>query len=212
MSLWHILEHIISTIFPLRKESQYFSGWRTSDYRKRLPPPIQNQNSITALFSYKHKDVRTLIRSIKKEKVATIRDPLAELLADEILATYTDSAITTKTPVYIIPIPLSQKRLRERGFNQSGWIAQKIADNLGKGFVYAPYMLRKIRETKKQALLRRNDRLVNPAGSFRAQNVPTGAHIILIDDVATTGATVNEAKKVLRLAGAKKIEVFCIAH
>ena len=80
MSFWHNIEHITSLIFPLRKESVYFKNWSVSIYRQNLPPCIQNPAHTTALFSYKHKDVRTLIRSIKKEKAVFIRDPLAEML------------------------------------------------------------------------------------------------------------------------------------
>ncbi len=212
MSIRNIIEHLASVLFPLRRESAYFRDWHTKDFKNKLSSSPDYNESTIALFSYKDPIVRTLIRSLKKEKVANIRDPLAELLAEEILATYADTAISVETPTYIVPIPLHKKRLRERGFNQSAWLGKKIADNLGDSFVYAPHLLRKVRETKKQALLRRSERLKNPSGSFSAGRVPAGAHIILVDDVVTTGATVSEAKRVLRSAGAKKISVVCVAH
>lgn len=116
----------------------------------------------------------------------------------------------------IIPIPLSRKRYRERGFNQSELISQSIIDNdKEKCFELLTNVLTKPKETQHQAHIEnRSYRMQNMVGSFVVKNpeLIKDRNIILIDDVVTTGATLTEAKKMLKEAGAKKIIAFTIAH
>ena len=212
MNFAQILDFVFSFFFPHREESLFFKKWNVSHYQKKLRPSFSTKPTIHALFSYKDPLVRKLIRSIKKEKAVYIGNAVAELFYDEVLSLFEDSAFDMDKKIFIVPIPISKKRFRERGFNQSAWISKILSQKLGPPFVYAPYLLRKIKDTKKQALLHRRDRLRNPIGSFQAGNVVKGSLVILLDDVITTGATVAEAKKVLRKAGIKRIEIFCIAH
>jgi ComF family protein len=212
MNISFYIDKILSLCFPPQKQSRYFLHWSPADYRTQIQSALSINTSIHALFQYKDPIARMLIRSIKKEKILSIRDALASLMAEEIMGMYAETYAFNNNPVYIVPIPLSHRRLQERGFNQSGFLAQKVAHILGPSFVYSPYLLHKIKETKKQALLHRRDRLTNPIGSFKASNVPIGAHIILIDDVVTTGATTGEARKMLLQAGAHEVTVYCVAH
>ncbi len=206
------IDKLLSFCFPLKAESAYFIQWDVSTYRAKLTPSASLGTRTYSLFSYKDKNVRKLIHSLKKEKVLSIRDAIASLMAEEIIGIFADEYIFETTPIYLVPIPLSKKRLRERGFNQSAWIASKVAEIAGEGFAYKPQLLSKIKETKKQSRLHRNERLSNPLGSFRASGVPKGARIIIIDDVFTTGATTLEARKMLMQAGARSVDVFCVAH
>jgi ComF family protein len=103
----------------------------------------------------------------------------------------------------LIPIPLSKKRLRWRGFNQ----AEIIARALGEAFAYPlNFALHRKNRTAPQASLNESDRATNIQGSFvwTGPNL-SGQTIILIDDVVTTGATLNEAAKILRAAGAGQV-------
>ncbi len=112
---------------------------------------------------------------------------------------------------YIIPIPLSLARLREREFNQAQIIAADIS-----GALKIPLLnnaLTRGRHSKPQAELSRQERLTNLKGAFaiRREEELNGKDILLIDDVLTTGATASEAARVLKEAGANSVSVFTAA-
>jgi len=212
MSINSFLHFISLLIFPITKNSSFFEKWKIEDYKKLLPPAkITDKNSMS-LFSYKNVLTKKLIHSIKKEKVYFIGEAISELMSEEILSLFENSAFISEEEMFVVPIPIGRKRMQERGFNQSAWIAKMVCDRLGEKFKYSPFLLKKIKDTKKQALLHRTERLQNPRGSFRAYNVPKKSTIFLVDDVITTGATTNEAKKELLHAGAKKVIVISIAR
>jgi ComF family protein len=101
---------------------------------------------------------------------------------------------------YIVPVPLSTQRQNWRGFNQSKILAQKLNWQVKE-------FLQKSKHTTAQARLHRSDRLKNPGESFslvKNANVK-GKTIILVDDVYTTGATLQECAKVLKQNGAGKV-------
>ncbi len=114
----------------------------------------------------------------------------------------------------LVPIPSSKKRRSERGFNQAELIARKIFEyDEGKNFSCDTSLLFKIKDTPHQSELKnRAERLKNLIGAFSASGKCSGKNIILIDDVITTGTTMNEAAKVLKKSGAKKVLGFSIAH
>ncbi|MBI5135063.1 ComF family protein [Candidatus Uhrbacteria bacterium] len=106
----------------------------------------------------------------------------------------------------VVAIPLSPRRLLERGFNQAGIIAQTIAAQ--RGWTYVPDLLERVRNTSAQATLEHHARPANIAGAFR---VPLSSSdlipskILLVDDVWTTGSTMEEATRVLKEAGVKEV-------
>jgi len=108
-------------------------------------------------------------------------------------------------------VPLYNNRLRERGFNQSKVLAAGISRELE-----IPVMdcLDKIKNTKHQSELDRSDRLSNLTGAFRVRDPQdiTGKIILLIDDVMTTGSTLNECARVLLDDGAKEVRCFTLAR
>jgi ComF family protein len=105
----------------------------------------------------------------------------------------------------LVPVPLAAARTRQRGYNQSALIARAL------GLRWRIPMWEKAvvrtRETSSQTRLTPEERLDNVAGSFRVpgegRDALRGAHIILVDDVVTTGATLNTCAKVLYDAGAR---------
>lgn len=112
----------------------------------------------------------------------------------------------------VIPVPLHVRRQRERGYNQAELFARGIAKNMGKPMV-ADILIR-TRETKAQAELSREERLVNIAGAFlcRVDGGIEGASVLLIDDVCTTTATLEQAALALREAGAREVSALTLAH
>jgi ComF family protein len=110
----------------------------------------------------------------------------------------------------VVPVPLTPKGLRQRGFNQSLLIAKIIAKK-----IEAPLFmdtLLKVKETPPQIGLSARDRQSNLKKAFKVTGDLKDKSILLIDDVVTTGATVTECSKVLLKAGAKKISVVTLAR
>jgi ComF family protein len=106
---------------------------------------------------------------------------------------------------FIIPVPLHKTKLRERGFNQSLHLANRIA--VFSKIPVESNILKRIRYTKSQSKLSAADREKNVERAFAVTDVEKllGKKIILVDDVLTTGSTVRECAKVLRQAGVSKI-------
>jgi ComF family protein len=112
----------------------------------------------------------------------------------------------------VVPVPLHPSRMRGRGYNQS----QLIADHLGNMFNVSvvPKVLIRTRATESQTRLNKEQRRKNVAGAFRVQfpDLITGHRILLVDDVVTTGATLNECAKTLRKAGALDVYAAAAVH
>lgn len=111
-----------------------------------------------------------------------------------------------------MPVPLHINKLRQRQFNQAQLLAKVFAKEFAKKL--KGNLLIKIKSGAAQVNLSRRERLENVRGSFRVKNSSSikDKHILLIDDVVTTGATVNECAKVLSGAGARRIDVFALAR
>jgi ComF family protein len=114
----------------------------------------------------------------------------------------------------IIPVPLHRRRLRERRFNQSALLAQEIAKAIGQNYI--PDALLRIRHTLPQKGLKAKERDKNVRGAF-VVNDSHHSHlrdknILLIDDVFTTGSTLNECARVLKAAKAASVSVLTIAR
>lgn len=122
-----------------------------------------------------------------------------------------DGAMGPESPDCIVPVPLYPRRLAWRGFNQSLLLAGGLAGVLGRPVV--PGALARIRDTTPQSQLPGPKRLANIQGAFAASPVlVAGKHVLLIDDVMTTGATVDTAVRALRLAGAVRVDVAVVAR
>ena len=105
----------------------------------------------------------------------------------------------------LVPIPLASARKRERGYNQSALIAAGLSERW-RIPVWENLVMRS-RETRSQTRLTPEQRLGNVAGSFqidaRSSEVVLGTHVVIVDDVVTTAATLNECAKVLYDVGAR---------
>lgn len=111
----------------------------------------------------------------------------------------------------VVPMPLHPSRLVERGFNQSHEIARVVSRLLDLRL--ASQGLRRVRRTAPQVGLSRRERAGNLSGAFAADsNIVAGKHIVLIDDVVTTGSTATEAVSTLWAASAQSVEVWAVAR
>lgn len=111
----------------------------------------------------------------------------------------------------VVPVPLHPRRLRERGFNQSLLIARELARAAGLELSYD--RLKRERDTGQQVGLKAAERKENVKGAFRLEGAEffRNRRALLVDDVMTTGATLNECAKLLSLAGAE-VEAITVAR
>jgi ComF family protein len=110
----------------------------------------------------------------------------------------------------IVPMPLAPGRLAERGFNQALEIARPVARRTGIPLL--PHACRKVVETAPQAALPWIERAKNVRRAFVCDAGLRGKRIAVVDDVLTTGATLNELARVLRKAGAREISGWVVAR
>lgn len=112
----------------------------------------------------------------------------------------------------IVPVPLHKTRLKERGFNQSLFLAKGLAKTYNLPIDYLN--LKRIRATDHQINLKGKERIINVKDAFATEDKAAfkDKNILLIDDVYTTGATVGECSRVLKKAGAKNVDVLTLAR
>lgn len=112
----------------------------------------------------------------------------------------------------IIPVPISNKRKKTRGYNQSELIASKLAKKI-ESLEYKPKILYKIKDTLPQSTLDKEKRIENIKGAYYIKNelILKKKKVLLIDDIFTTGNTVDECSRVLKQSGAKEIGIFTLA-
>ncbi len=143
------------------------------------------------------------ILKLKYGRKTFVADVLGPLLAD-----FTESRFTLKEPFITMPVPLHKKRLRERGFNQSMLLAKQVATHLNGRL--DPFALVRVKATIPQTKLSKEARRRNVRKAFDLKHTDRvrGKNILLVDDVSTTGNTLNECAGVLVAGGAKA--VFCV--
>lgn len=159
-----------------------------------------------ALFHYQP-PVSDLIAQLKFYHKLIYAKLFGLLLANYLHHVYQDDL---SFPSRIIPMPLHKTRLQLRGFNQALEIARPLAKKLQIPLDYK--LCQRIQPTSSQSSLTNvQHRIMNVKNAFTAENIPSG-HVLIIDDVITTGSTVNELSKVLRRQGASRVDVACCAR
>ena len=159
-------------------------------------------------LDYQNLIVEKLIKNFKYRYLTNLSDILAQILTEQA------KKINLPANTIITNIPLHPRRYRERGFDQTKLLAEKLANSLG--LPYQP-LLKRIKKTRAQAKLTKVERQQNVHSAFAlnknfVQLSPTETPtILLIDDVATTGATLSEAARVLKDAGFTKIVCLVLA-
>jgi len=153
-----------------------------------------------------------LIKGFKYSKQLLNGEALAELLALSLLYNFSSAELSKVD--YLIPVPLYKKKHRQRGFNQAQLIAQLLAKKFSIPLLNKA--VERVKHTNVQEGLSVKKRKRNLHNAFSVNKEESqklaGRHIVIIDDVVTTGATVNSLSQVLLEAGVKHIDVWCICR
>lgn len=167
-------------------------------------------DGFTASVSYHDKNTQTIITAFKYRNHRALAKPLAAIMRQSF------SEVTAPKNALLLPLPLAPKRFRERGYNQAALLAREL--NALSGIPVDDSLLIKIKHTPQQAKAKsrearfeqiKNAFTVRPAESA---SLIAGKRIILIDDVTTSGATLNEAARVLKESGARSVWGWVFAH
>lgn len=179
-------------------------------------------------------ELRKAVIQIKKRSAEPLRKALGQLLAHQILADHVPSSpaspeltskelvdwrckelgrrrTETKSPM-ILPVPNHWKRRFTRSADTAGSLAHALAD--ATHWPVNTGIIRRIRKTSKQGMLAWSERVGNVRGAFEiaAAKSLSGGHVIVVDDVFTSGATSAEVSRVLRKAGASRVDVAVVAR
>ena len=157
-------------------------------------------DGVSAVFAYRF-PLDALIQALKYGGNLAVAGVLGQTLAQAVAAERVDA---------IVPMPLSVQRLRERGFNQAHEIARSVAR--ATGIPVAADACRRVIDTAAQAMLPWKERARNVRGAFVCDADLSGRSVAVVDDVMTTGATLDELAKNLKRAGAAEVRGWVVAR
>jgi len=171
---------------------------------EELPPDLD----LLRAFAYFGGPLREAIHQFKYGGVAVLAGPLGQMMA----CAWPDLAPDGQEQVdVIVPVPLHPRRERERGYNQAALLAREFGPRLGCPVVEDALL--RPRETLPQVNLGTRERRANVHGAFRcADSRLRGSRVLIIDDVFTTGATLEAAASALRLGGASAVLGYTLAR
>lgn len=195
------IEPVITSLCPLcGKISQ--NGKICSECRKSSGFVLKG---IISAAVYSDGPMKEVIHHLKYSGLTDLSEVVGEIIVQKL------SSIEMIRNAVIVPVPLNKKRQAERGFNQSELIARYVAKSIG---ISGANALGRTRDTTPQAELKRANRLTNLSNCFQIadREFVAGKLVLLLDDVATTGTTLNECAKVLIASGAKEVWGVVAAH
>ncbi len=204
-----LLTSLLDLIFPPKDLEKEIRTMRAEDLATLLSP--QERNGVRILFSYKKPIVRHMIWRLKYKHDQHVASLFGEMVHEYVLEYCAERKMFNESRLCIIPLPLTKKRERERGYNQIH-VVTDVLESYGH-YEIRKDILKKVRHTKPQTEIRKKEeRRNNVRGVFATTervseflNTP----IIILDDVVTTGSTLHEARKTLTAAGVKN--VWCLA-
>ena len=164
-------------------------------------PPVYD--SVLAPLAYDN-PVNEMLCALKYRQHLSFARPIAGIMVDAVVTQ------RQKRPDMLCAVPMTSRALRKRGLNQSIFIARFISRGLGIPLCAA--LLKKIRHTDQQSALSAENRQSNLDNAFACRRRLDGRHVALIDDILTTGATANEISKILKAAGAVRVDLWACAR
>ena len=198
--------HFLNILFPPRHGGRGWQEISSSELQTHIRlRAVPNIPDTYALFPYREPVIRELVWSLKYHNARGVADLFGETAS--VLAPLTRNEL-----VLFVPIPLSSKRYRERGYNQAHLLAQALTRNLTNTEVRDALI--RTKDNEHQAHLKKDERERNVRGVFAVHEPEKikDATVFLLDDVITTGATMREARQTLLRAGARNVICIAITH
>lgn len=161
-------------------------------------------DALVSPYHYANPALRRLIKEFKYRGSPEIGNIIVNLTSASAQSLFT---LFPKEAV-VVPLPLHRSRERQRGFNQAATIGKALADALD---LHMSPLLVRVRRTEEQARLSTAERMENCRRAFSAPREIAG-HVVLVDDVVTSGATMSAAAEAIKRAGALSVTGFALAH
>lgn len=204
-------------LFPKSSKVIILEALSSSQLSNILPRSDEADGDIIALFDYGHLLTKEVVWQIKYVGNKNLVEKVGVIVYDTLIDELNERNIFEKLEtVILMPVPISDKRRFERGWNQSELLASAIKScDKAMQFKYLPRQLAKMVHSESQTKTgSRAERLANLKNTMEVLNPETvrGRLVVLVDDVTTTGATFAEGRRALRFAGAKKIICIALAH
>ena len=202
---------LLDFLFPPRADELVLRSVSDDEFLALMAPRLvpETRPGTVALFSFNDARVRSAIHEAKyhgnERAFRLLGSALSDYLRDA------DDVGRSTSYIHLVPVPLGKERFKERGFNQAEEVAKRAVRELG--IKIETDLLVRTRETVSQISLAREKREENLRGAFHAMRRADPTYIyIVLDDVITTGATLQSAIDALREAGAKNIIPLALAH
>ena len=192
-------------LLPWRNRTDFCVGCGLLTYKCICKEVGFHFDQIFVSFSYEQLMAKLIVNFKNKHKFV-IGSVLTEFLIDYILDCYGANDL----PEVIIPVPLSAKKLSERGFNHIVFMARIMAKKLAIALDFAA--IKKMQHTAAQINLVKARRKLNLRNAFRFKKRLSCQHIVILDDVVTTGTTVNTIAKLCRENRVKQIDVWALCR
>ena len=211
---------LLDFLFPPRTDEALLRGIRDDEFLAFTKPQLapETRPGTAVLLPFNEPAVRAAIHEAKYQGSERAFSLLALVLADYLR----DADLMAKRGLVMVPVPLGKKRLKERGYNQAEEVARRAFRSFSAGEPrpsLEPDLLERVRETGSQVTLPRHKREENMRGAFSA--TPrlrrtsaadfANATFVILDDVLTTGATLQAAIDALRAAGVGSDHILPIA-
>ena len=167
---------------------------------------VEVERATSFIYYRKGSPYNELIHKLKYRNAPEVGTRLATMAADEILPSGFFDGITL-----IVPLPLSKKKLRKRGYNQCDYIARGISEKTG--IPVATDLIKRTKANETQTHKTRDERWLNVEGIFSATKPQAmeGQHILLVDDILTTGSTLCSCVKAIKSRCDCKVSILTLA-
>ncbi len=219
MTIKKIINFVLSLIFPVEclgcdREDTYLCDEcllkiKTYDRPPMFEHPLTYLSGVVYAADYRQPLLQKTLHNFKFKFIKELAQPLAKILAafwenNNVVLAQNFAPPPIANPL-IIPVPLNKKRLLERGFNQAELIAKIFAEHFNYPLLTNAVVRQK--NTPHQVGLNKKERLTNVQNAFQitSPELIKNRVVILIDDVVTTGSTLEEIAKVLKETGAKAV-------
>ena len=207
-----IMYAIVTSIFPPRENTSLANTYTTEEMYQCVAP-IRYGDHI-ALMKYQTPAVRYCIRSLKYEKYQKSISFAADILREFIIDEYQERELLEKMNYLLCTVPETAIRSQKDGYNHLHTILSNLRNELADMPIEdARDLLYWSRPVDRQSTLKRRERIKNVKGAMKArQQVPPHTICFVFDDITTTGATLNEARRTLYECGAAEVISFALAH